>query len=157
MVAVVYGARSDVSDAVLQNLLAGPERTFEQDLRLAFRVLSDIALRALSPAVNDPTTASQSLDVTESMLRYLVKQDLDIGRVTGTGNKLRLIVPLPSWEEYLAIGVDEVMLASKTSPQTLDRLSDMLDALLRLATEDKRASIVVRQDRLATQRAALGA
>jgi uncharacterized membrane protein len=44
-------------------IVTGPERTFDQDPALAIRVLVDIALRALSPAVNDPTTAAQALDV----------------------------------------------------------------------------------------------
>ena len=155
VVAIVYGARTDVSDAVLRSLETGPERTFEQDLRLAFRVLADIAIRALSPAVNDPTTASQSLDAMEGMLRYLATRDLDIGRVTGSDNKLRLIVPLPSWEDYLKVGVDEILAWSKNSPQTLERLDDLLNALTRLATDEKQSSILMRKNRLAAQRAAV--
>jgi uncharacterized membrane protein len=56
----------------------GPERTFEQDPGFALRILADIALRALSPAVNDPTTAVQALDSIDSLL---AERDLDIGRV----------------------------------------------------------------------------
>ena len=40
----------------------GAERTFEQDPKYALRLLVDIAIRALSPAVNDPITAVQALD-----------------------------------------------------------------------------------------------
>ena len=47
----------DVADAaVLGGLVTGPERTFDQDPLFAFRLLADIAMRALSPAVNDPAT-----------------------------------------------------------------------------------------------------
>ena len=48
--------------AVLAALDVGTERTFEQDPLLAFRLLADIALRALSPAINDPATTVQALD-----------------------------------------------------------------------------------------------
>ena len=67
----------------MKAIRTGAERTFEQDPALAFRVLVDIALRALSPAVNDPTTATQVLDNVESLLRALVGRDLDVGEVTG--------------------------------------------------------------------------
>ena len=41
------------------------QRTFEQDPKYAIRLLVDIAIKALSPAVNDPTTAVQALDEIE--------------------------------------------------------------------------------------------
>jgi uncharacterized membrane protein len=54
---------AEVTDAaVLGGLVTGQERTFGQDPMFAFRLLADIALRALSPAVNDPATAVQVLD-----------------------------------------------------------------------------------------------
>jgi uncharacterized membrane protein len=45
--------------------------TMEQDLAFGFRQLTDIAERALSPAVNDPTTAVQAIDVLHDLLRAL--------------------------------------------------------------------------------------
>ncbi|MYS11888.1 DUF2254 domain-containing protein, partial [Streptomyces sp. SID6041] len=54
---------------VLKAVLAGPERTFHQDPVLAFRLLSDIGLRALSSAINDPATTVQALDAVEDLLR----------------------------------------------------------------------------------------
>ena len=55
----------EVTDtAVLAGLVTGPERTFRQDPLFAFRLLADIGMRALSPAVNDPATAVQVLDTT---------------------------------------------------------------------------------------------
>jgi uncharacterized membrane protein len=55
----------------------GPERTFEQDPLFAVRVLADIALRGLSPAVNDPTTAVEARDAIDSRLCPLAARDLD--------------------------------------------------------------------------------
>ena len=46
----------------------GRERTIEQDPAFALRILVDIAIRALSPAVNDPTTAVQVLNYIEDLL-----------------------------------------------------------------------------------------
>jgi len=52
----------------------GRERTLEQDLAFALRILVDIAVRALSPAVNDPTTAVQVLDDIEDVLLHLARR-----------------------------------------------------------------------------------
>src|SRR6516162_999876 len=55
--------------ALRQGIHVGTSRTFEQDPKYAIRLLVDIAIRALSPAVNDPTTAVQALDQIEDLLR----------------------------------------------------------------------------------------
>lgn len=47
-------------DAIRRAFLLGTERTMEQDPKFALRLLVDVAIKALSPAINDPTTAVQS-------------------------------------------------------------------------------------------------
>ena len=59
-------------------------RTFEQDPQYAIRLLVDIAIRALSPAINDPTTAVQALDQIEDLLRRLGGRQLDRGQAFDT-------------------------------------------------------------------------
>ena len=72
----------DVADAaVLHGLVTGQERTFHQDPLFAFRLLADIGLRALSPAINDPATAVQVLDTIQSILSPLVTRDLDVAEM----------------------------------------------------------------------------
>jgi uncharacterized membrane protein len=80
--------------AVLAGLVTGPERTFRQDPLFAFRLLADIALRALSPAVNDPATAVQVLDATESLLQLLVSRDLDMAEVADVAGTVRVVLAL---------------------------------------------------------------
>ena len=58
-------------DAVLRAVVTRPERSFNQDPLLAFRLLADIALRALSLAVNDPATAVEAIDSLEGLLSLL--------------------------------------------------------------------------------------
>ena len=69
-VADVHGAGPG-EQAVLQAAVTAPERSFDQDPLLAFRLLADIGLRALSPAVNDPATAVQAIDGLEGLLSLL--------------------------------------------------------------------------------------
>jgi len=72
----------DMTDAaVLAALVTGQERIFHQDPLFAFRLLADIGLQALSPAINDPATAVQVLDTVESLLQVLVSRDLDVAQV----------------------------------------------------------------------------
>jgi len=70
-------------DAVGATALSGvaldTERSMEQDVAFGFRQLTDIAERALSPAVNDPTTAVQAIDVLHDLLRALAMRPLPAG------------------------------------------------------------------------------
>jgi uncharacterized membrane protein len=61
---------------VLREVVIGPARTMQQDIDFGLRQLTDIALRALSPAVNDPTTATEVLFGIASILRPLLLTDL---------------------------------------------------------------------------------
>ena len=96
-VAIVHGtADPSLDSVVVKAIRTGAERTFEQDPSLAFRVFVDIALRAVSPAINDPTTAVQVLDSEESLLRMLIGRDLDVGLVTGANGRVRVLRPFPT-------------------------------------------------------------
>lgn len=65
----VFGKAPPVAERRLRRMFAlGRERTIDQDPAFAMRILVDIAIRALSPAVNDPTTAVQVLDYIEGLL-----------------------------------------------------------------------------------------
>ena len=110
--------------AVLRTLVPGPERTFDQDPMLAFRLLVDIALRALSPAINDPTTAVQTLDTIDGLLRPPCTRNLDVGRVSGAHDDLRVVVPFPRWHDLIALIGDEIIVAARESPAVLHRLTD---------------------------------
>ena len=100
----------EVADtAVLAGLVTGPERTFGQDPLFAFRLLADIGMRALSPAVNDPATAVQVLDTTESLLQALVSRDLDVADVADDAGTVRVVLALPSWDDYLRTGLDDLI------------------------------------------------
>jgi hypothetical protein len=53
----LFGGAQSIDESTLRAAVAfGSERTIDQDPTFAFRIAADIALRALSPAINDPTT-----------------------------------------------------------------------------------------------------
>ena len=107
------------------------ERTIDQDPLYALRLLVDIATRALSPAVNDPTTAVQVLDRIETILFLLATRALDRGTIRDREGNVRLVVPLPSWEEFVAVGLTEIRQYGADSLQVMRRLRALLEDLLR--------------------------
>ena len=123
------GGSSLPEDALLCSVRLGRERTFEQDPKYPIRLLVDIAIKALSPAINDPTTAVQTIDQLEDLLRRLGASELDVGYVTDEDGALRLAFPTPTWEDYLTLSFDEIRHFGSSSVQVLRRLRSALVGL----------------------------
>ena len=134
-------------EAVLHGLLTGPERTFHQDPLFAFRLLADIGLRALSPAVNDPATAVQVLDTMEGILSPLAARDLDVAEVADASGAVRVILALPSWDDYLRTGLDDLIESAARAPMVLLRVRTLLIALLDTAKPERRPAVSWRLNR----------
>jgi uncharacterized membrane protein len=140
-IANIHGARRILPRAVLQHALQlKPERTLEGDCGFAIRLLADIAIRALSPAVNDPTTAVQVIDQMEDLLGRLARHPLGPRHFPDSDGHLRLIVPMPSWDDYLALAFEEIQHHGAGSVQIVRRiraaltsLSESLHSAVRLA------------------------
>jgi uncharacterized membrane protein len=148
-VAVIHGSVDpSVDEAVIKAVRTGTGRTFEQDPTMAFRVLVDIALRALSPAINDPTTAVQVLDCEEDLLGMLAGRDLDAGEITGPHGRTRVLLALPGWDDYVALAVDEIVEAGGDNVRIRRRVERLLRDLIALAPESRRAPLQVRLDDL---------
>lgn len=145
VIAVAFGGSgSDLEKEVLKSLTVGEERTFEQDPTLAVRVLADIALRALSQGVNDPTTAVQALDASDSLLRVLATRELQIERVRARDGVVRVQLVLPSWDDYVATAVDELMWLPYLSPSVSRRIAKLLRDLASLAPDDRQPALTAR-------------
>ncbi|MGW6688584.1 DUF2254 family protein [Streptomyces sp. NPDC054961] len=127
------------------HMVTGLERTFHQDPQLPFRLLVDIALRALSPAVNDPATAVDCLDRLEDLLTRLAGRDLDVGHFADDDGALRVTVPVPDWEQYVRTAVDDLVIAATSSPMALRRMRTLLARLVEQSPEGRRG---VLRDRL---------
>jgi uncharacterized membrane protein len=135
----------DVTDAaVLRGLVTGQERTFQQDPLLAFRLLADIGLRALSPAVNDPATAVQVLDTIQSILSPLATRDLDVAEIADGSGAVRVVLALPSWDDYLRTSLDDLIESASRAPMVLLRARTLLIGLLDTAPPHRRPSIAWR-------------
>lgn len=129
-VLTVLGGR-DVPDETrfLDALEAGTDRSFEQDPLLAFRLLTDIGLRALSPAVNDPATAVTAIGHAHDLLLLVADRDLDIGDVRDTAGDVRVRLSMPDWDAVLGAAVDEMIHYGAAHPAVRARLVLLLDDL----------------------------
>ncbi|WP_237216980.1 DUF2254 domain-containing protein [Falsiroseomonas oryziterrae] len=141
----VLGGTAPVPEAALrQAVRLGADRTFEQDPKYPIRLLVDIAIKALSPAINDPTTAVQALDQIEDLLRRLARHDLEDGRLADSAGVLRVVFPTPGWDDYLALAFDEIRVFGATSVQVMRRLRSALRGLAELLGDSERAAVVQR-------------
>ncbi|HJZ59627.1 MAG TPA: DUF2254 domain-containing protein [Gemmataceae bacterium] len=135
----VFGGTRPVPESALRGCVAvGTERTLEQDPRFAFRILVDIANKALSPAINDPTTAVLALDQIDSLLLCLGRRRLDEGIARDRDGKLRLVYGTPDWPDYVMLAVSEIRHYGAGSIQVGRRLRAMLENLIRELPADRR-------------------
>lgn len=145
----IFGGRVAVDEGHLRKgIELGGERTFEQDPKYAIRLLVDIAIRALSPAVNDPTTAVQSLDQIEDLLLRLGQRKLEIGSFRDNDGKLRLVVPVPSWDDLVLLAFDEICFYGASSVQVMRRMNALISDLIQALPEERGPALVRWRGRL---------
>jgi uncharacterized membrane protein len=126
---------------LLRSVATGRERSLDQDTRFPFRILVDVAIKALSPAVNDPTSAVMAIDQLHELLAYLGPRRLDIGRYRDADGRVRVMVETPSWEDYLSLAVDEIRHFGTGSVQIMRRLRAMLDDLAEIVPDERKMAV----------------
>ena len=86
----------------------GPERTMAQDPAYGFRQLADVAVRALSPGINDPTTAVHVLGYLSSLLCSLVDTDTRDRVLADDEGAARVVLALPEFSSLLDLSVRQI-------------------------------------------------
>jgi uncharacterized membrane protein len=145
----VRSPRSALDEAALLSAIrTGDERTFEQDPKYALRIVVDIAIKALSPAINDPTTAVQALDQIEDLLLRLGRSKLDIGSIRDAQGKVRVIAPFPTWEDFLRLAFDEIRYCGASSVQVMRRMHALIKSLCAALPPERHAALRHWEERL---------
>jgi uncharacterized membrane protein len=145
----VYGNAAAVDDGGLRALAAfGTERTMEQDPMFSFRILVDIAAKALSPAINDPTTAVLAIDQIHRLLRRVGLRNLRAEGIADDSGQVRLIVRTPNWEDFVHISFREIRMFGSSSLQIPRRLRAMVDDLVQTLPEHRHAALRAELDLL---------
>ena len=147
----VYGEPPAGSERKLRGLVAlGVERTIEQDPAFAIRIMVDIANLALSPAVNDPTTAVQVLDHLGETLRLIGTTDLaGQSKARGEPEQGSVVMHARRWEDFLSLAVTEIRDYGATGIQVGRRLRALLEELLEAVRPEYRPAVEDELARLA--------
>jgi uncharacterized membrane protein len=139
----VYGGTASARDEPrLRSMVAlGVERTIEQDPTFAIRIMVDIAIRALSPAVNDPTTAVQVVNHLGDTLRLIGATPFEGRPERGRRVTPHVLVRTRRWEDVVTLAVTEIREYGGSSIQVMRRLRDMLEELRDSVLPEHRAAI----------------
>lgn len=134
----LYGKAAAVRDGVLLNSLAfGAERTVQQDPMFGFRILVDVAVKALSPAINDPTTAVLAIDQLHRLLRVVGQRRLDIEAILDAEGCHGVVFRVPDWSDYVSLAVSEIRHYGSGSMQVVRRLRAMLENVRESVPRDR--------------------
>ena len=104
----VHGEGRPDGDALRAAVHVGKERALDEDVGFGLRQLVDIAERALSPGINDPTTAVQVIDQLHDLLRRLATRPLLPRQCVDRSGRLAVHVPQPGLADLLDLAVDEI-------------------------------------------------
>ena len=145
----LYGNASSIDDRRLRGSVAfGPERTIEQDSTFAFRIIVDIAIKALSKAINDPTTAVLAIDQLQRLLSMVGERHLQDERIEDTSGNLRVVFNTPNWQDFVQVSFSEIRLYGAENFQIARRLRAMIQTLVATLPEDRRPALYAELDLL---------
>jgi uncharacterized membrane protein len=116
-------------------------RTVEQDAAFGVRQLVDIALKALSPGVNDTTTAVLCIDHLGAILVRLAPRRVESHRRAVDGT-VRLLAPGPTFESLLALAVDEIRQSAGANVGALTRVLTMLESVASCTPSSERRRLI---------------
>jgi uncharacterized membrane protein len=134
---LIGGERPAGEGAAAGVLVLARQRSTDQDPGFILRMFVDIAIRALSPAVNDPTTAVQTLDRIEHLLVELHGRQTGPSLVLDEDGVPRGRFPAPTWDEYLTLALMEIRHYGARSVQVHRRLRALYDRLEEIADPDE--------------------
>lgn len=112
----------------------GPTRTMQQDVSFGLRQLSDVALKALSPGVNDPTTAQDAIFHSVAVLAELLRRDPPPSVRTAEGYGRVVLVEQLTHDDLVHLAFDEVRRAAVSQPAVCIYLLEALSLLVESTT-----------------------
>jgi uncharacterized membrane protein len=139
------GAAQQVALALSKAHVTGPHRTLMQDPVFAIDQLVEIAIRALSPAVNDTFTALTCLDWLSAGLREISGRTLGEGVYRDRSGRVRLIEFDPSYARMVDRAFDKIRQAARGMPAVVIRMMDALASIVEATTSDEQRRVLLRQ------------
>lgn len=130
-----------VSKRLNNAVLVGMRRTPRQDIECAIYELAEVAVRALSPGINDPFTAMNCIDRLAASLTRLANRKIPPSRRCDQDGRLRVIAPSPTFPDLMDAAFNQIRQYGKNSESVIIRLLEALEAIANEAErpEDKHA------------------
>ncbi|HTT86316.1 MAG TPA: DUF2254 domain-containing protein, partial [Acidimicrobiales bacterium] len=147
------GAAGQVASALAKAHVTGPHRTLMQDPVFAIDQLVEIAIRALSPAVNDTFTALTCIDWLSAGLSRVSGRTLAEGVYRDRFGRVRLIESDPSYARMVNRAFDKVRQAAAGMPAVLIRMLDSLSNIVDQTVSAHQREILARQGGMILSRA----
>jgi uncharacterized membrane protein len=133
--------RAEAQDLIGQALSLGDARSIEQDLEFAVRQLVEIALRALSPGINDPFTAIAVLDRLGAALCDIAGRSLPSTQVQRAG-RTRLVRPVTDYPGLVDAMFHMLRQAASTQPAVVIRLLEVLTSVATVERDPARRAVL---------------
>ncbi len=145
----LHGGAAVINDDALRAcVIFGSERTMEQDPLFALRILVDIAIKALSAAINDPTTAVLAIDQLHRVLRSAGRRNLRTDSILGPGGTLRVIFRTPDWDDFIHLAFAEIRFYGASNVQIARRLRAMIINLANTLPAERHVALRLEHDLL---------
>jgi uncharacterized membrane protein len=141
-------------DFVNELFSIGRFRTIEQDVGYGIRQIVDIALKALSPGINDTTTAVNCIDKLSEIVGEIARRRLP-EKTRATHNIPLVTVKAPDFEDYVETAFDQIRISGKGNQAIFERLLSALTFIGECTTAKDRRTILKRQVELIDDYAAL--
>ncbi|MFD1720620.1 DUF2254 domain-containing protein [Amnibacterium endophyticum] len=135
---------------VLAALQIGPERTAAQDVAFGLRQLADVADKALSPGINDPTTAVHALGHLSGALCHALRHELGPRLLRDEHDAVRVVLRRPGFHDLLDDAIAQPRRFGADSPDVLGRIARLLQEVA-WCVPDADAAASVRQQVVRTR------
>jgi uncharacterized membrane protein len=135
-------AAGDVSEALHRAHIVGPNRTLTQDIGFAADQLVEVAIRALSPAVNDTFTALNCIDWLGDCLCHAAVARLPDGIHRDASGHIRIIEPVMTMDRLVKGATDKIRQAGSGMPAILIRQLENLGKLMRVMPSPELRAVV---------------
>lgn len=119
-------------------------RTIEQDVGFGIRQIVDIALKALSPGVNDTTTAISCIDNLGEILGEIARRNMP-APVRSKDGVPRVITLTPNFQDYVETAFDQIRISGKANQAIFERLLTTIKFLAECTTNKKRRAVLEKQ------------
>ena len=119
-------------------------RTIEQDAGFGIRQIVDIALKALSPGINDTTTAVSCIDNLGEIVGEIARRQIP-AKVRSKDDVPRVIVAAPDFEDYVETAFDQIRISGKGNQAIFERLLSAIMFVAECATDETRRAALEKQ------------